>query len=120
MVVTPSFLLQRADFLAQADALQRIERRQRLIEQQQPRRRRQRARQCNALLLSARELARDLGVAAGQADELEQFGHALLDFAARCFAVDQAIGHVVGHTQIRKQGVALEHDAVVAPCWWQQ
>jgi hypothetical protein len=33
---------------------------------------------------------------------------------ARLAAVDQAVGHVVGHAQVGKQGVGLEHDAVVA------
>ena len=51
--------LQRADLLAQAHALERIERRQRLVEQQQAGRRRERARERDALLLAARELRRD-------------------------------------------------------------
>jgi hypothetical protein len=33
---------------------------------------------------------------------------------ARHLAVDQAIGHVVGHRQVGEQRVRLEHDAVVA------
>ena len=53
-------LLQRADLAAQPHALERIERRQRLVEQQQARRRGQRARERDALLLAAGKLARIL------------------------------------------------------------
>ena len=52
-------LLQCADLSAQAQALDRIERGQRLVEQEQARRRRERTRQRDALLLAAGELSRD-------------------------------------------------------------
>ena len=107
-------LLQAADLAAQAHALERIERRQRLVEQQQTGRRGERARERDALLLAARELARVLRLAAGQADQLEQLGDPRLDLAARLPPVDQAVADVVGDGEVGKQRVRLEHDAVVA------
>jgi hypothetical protein len=108
--------LQRADLAAQAHALERVERRQRLVEQEQARRRRQRACQRDALLLAARQLRRELGAAARQADELQQ----LLDARRRRrpgdLAVDQAVGDVVGDREVGKERVRLEDDAVVALC----
>ena len=106
--------LQRADLLAQAHALERVERRQRLVEQQQPRRGGERARQRDALLLAAGKLRRKLGPAARQADELQQFVDALGDLRLGVLAVDQAVGDVVGDAQVREQRIRLEHDAVVA------
>jgi hypothetical protein len=54
--VKPS--LQRADFFAQRHADSRVERRERLVEQQDLRVRRERAGERDALLLAARELVR--------------------------------------------------------------
>ena len=72
-------LLQRADLAAQPHALERVERRQRLVEQQQPGRRRERARERDPLLLAAGELPGILGARVGQADELQQLGDARAD-----------------------------------------
>ena len=69
-------LLQAADLAAQAHALQRIERRKRLVQQEQTGGSGERPRKRDALLLSAGELARILRFAARQADELEQLGDA--------------------------------------------
>ena len=56
MVVMPSFALDRADLLAQRHADLGVERRERLVEQQHLRLRRERAGQRHALLLAAGEL----------------------------------------------------------------
>src|SRR5687768_8269653 len=109
-------LLQRADFLAKPQPLERIQRRERLIQQQQSRRRGKRARESNALLLTAGKLAGEPRRTIGQADQLEQLGDPRGDRGARLAPVDQAVGHVVEHAQVRKQGVGLEYDAVVALC----
>ena len=106
--------LQAADFLPQMHAHDRVERRQRLVEQQQPGFRRQRPRQRDALLLTAGELGRELPFAARQADELQQLGDPCRDFRMRPFPVDEAVGDVVRDIQIREQRIRLEDDAVVA------
>ncbi len=64
--------LQRADLLAHRAAQPRIEVRQRLVEQQHRRLEHQRAGQRDALLLAARQLARQPLVEAGQADQRER------------------------------------------------
>jgi hypothetical protein len=51
-------LLQRADLPAQPQPLERVERRQRLVQQQQARRRGESARERDPLLLAAGQLAR--------------------------------------------------------------
>ena len=106
--------LQRADLAAQAHALERVERRQRLVEQEQARRGGERARERDALLLAARELGRELGAAARQADELQQLVDARRRRRLGDLAVDQAVGDVVGDREVGKQRVRLEDDAVVA------
>ena len=106
--------LQAADLLAQVHAHDRVQRRQRLVQQQQPGRRGQRARQRDALLLPARQLRRILVLAARQAHQLQQFVDACAGLRTRHLAVDQPVGHVVGHAQVGEQRVGLEDDAVVA------
>jgi hypothetical protein len=107
-------LLQAADLAAQADAFERVERRQRLVEQQQLGLRGQRTRERDALLLAAGQLTRVLVPRAGEADQLQQLGDPRLDLGRRPFAVHQPVGDVVGDAQVREQRVRLEHDAVVA------
>ena len=106
--------LQRLDLVAQAHAHPRIERRQRLIEQQQRGRGRQRAGQRDALLLAARQLRRILGALLRHAHELQQLGDAGGDLAARLAAVDEAVADVLHHGQVGEQRVGLEDDAEVA------
>ena len=65
-------------------------------------------------MLTTRELARELGFAARQPDQLEQVGDALFDGRSGGLAVDQAIGHVVSDVQVGKQRVTLKHNAIVA------
>ena len=80
--------LQRADLVAQVHAHDGVQRRQRLVEQQQPRRGGQRARQRDALLLPARHLRRVLGAAARQADKAEEPAGACAAGLGDSFAVD--------------------------------
>ena len=68
----PELELDAADLLAQLDAHLRVERRERLVEQQHPRLDRERARERDALLHAARELVRIAVAGVAEADELEQ------------------------------------------------
>ena len=107
-------LLQLPDFGAQAHAFDRVERRQRLVEQQQVGLGRQRARQGDALLLAARELGRVFVLAAGQSDQPEHLVDALLEGLAAGAPLIESVGHVLADIQVRKQGIGLEDDTVVA------
>ena len=82
--------LDRADLLAQRDADLRVERRQRLVEQQDLRLDRQGPRQRDPLLLPARQLVRVAVALVRQVDQLEQLADALADLgpsaAAGCAA----------------------------------
>ena len=69
-------LLQVADFAAQPRAHARVERRERLVEQQQARRQRQRAGERDALLLAAGKLRRVFFGLVGEADQRQQLGDA--------------------------------------------
>ena len=72
MVVTPEAPLQRLDLVAQVHAHLGVERRERLVEQEQPRRRRERAGERDPLLLAAGQLGGILVALVGKADQLEQ------------------------------------------------
>ena len=63
-------------------------------------------------MLAAGKLVRIMAAVIGQADEREQFGHAR--FARFGAAAAQAESDVVGHIQVRKQGVILKHHADAA------
>jgi hypothetical protein len=106
--------LQRADLVAQVDPHRGVERRQRLVQQQQPGRGGERARQRDALLLAARELRREAAAAARQAHQAEQLVDARGDPGPSLAPVHQAIRHVLRHRQVGEQRIRLEHDPVVA------
>ena len=78
----PELELDAPDLLAQLDAHLRVERRERLVEQQHTRLDRERARERDALLHAARELVRVAVAGVAEADELEQLAHALVAVAA--------------------------------------
>src|SRR5207253_3068403 len=105
--------LERPDLLAQPDALERVEGGERLVEQEQAGRGRERTRERDPLLLAARELGRKLRPAARQADELQQLVDARRRGRLRNLAIDEPVGDVVGDRQVREQRVRLEDDAVV-------
>ena len=109
----PEAALHVADFLAQADAHLRIKRGKRLVEQQQPRRGRERTGQRHALLLPAGKLRRILRELAGQPDHLEQFAHARGDLRLRAALVDKAVADVLRNREIGKQGIGLKNDAEI-------
>ncbi len=80
-----------------------------LVEQQHARLGNERARQCHALLLAAREFA---GLAVGQVAHrhpLQQVARALLPFGLACAFHLEAEGHVVHRREVREQRKALEH-----------
>ena len=106
--------LQRLDLVAQAHAHARIQRGQRLVEQQQRRRGGERPGERHALLLATRELGGVFGALLRHAHEGEQLGHALGDLGAGLTAVDEAVAHVLRRGQVGEQGVGLEDDAEVA------
>jgi hypothetical protein len=86
----------------------------RLVEQQQVRREDQRAGQRHALLLAARELARQ---AVGERAELhqpERVAHLPVDLRLRGAADLEREGDVARHGEMREQRIALEHHAEVA------
>jgi hypothetical protein len=82
IVVHAELALQRADLLAQADALERIERRQRLVEQQQPGEVAS-ARPARCAAAGRPTAGPGTSAAAGQADQLQQLVDRALDLAPR-------------------------------------
>ena len=91
-----------------------IERRQRLVEQQRMRIEDQCAAEGDALLLAAGELRRQAFAEAGEADLVEHRVGALAPLLRRDAAHAQRIGDVLPHAHVRKERVALEHDAAFA------
>ena len=88
--------LQRLDLVPQAQPDAGVERREGLVEQQQPRRRRQRAGQRHPLLLAARELGGIFRPGIGQADQRQQLVDPFRDRAARLAAAHQPVADIVG------------------------
>ena len=86
-----------------------VERRQRLVEQQQARPLHDRAGERDALPLAARQLR---GSALGEVPEADDL-HDLADAAAQVRPADalglEAVGDVLLDAEVREQGVALEH-----------
>ncbi len=91
------------DLLAQAVAQRCVEVGERLVEEHEVRRRRERASERDALLLAARQLVHRPPLRARQADELER----LADPPGIGLAA-QAVADVAGHVHVRKEGVVLE------------
>ena len=115
MVVMPEAALQRLDLVAQAHAHARIERGERLVQQQQRGRGGERAGERHALLLPARQLGRILGALLGHADQLQQLAPRARRSARAALApVDEAVADVLRHGQVGEQRVGLEDDAEVA------
>jgi hypothetical protein len=103
--------LQRADFVAQLLADAGVERRERFVEQQDFRLEGKRARQRDALLLSAREQGRAARCVFGEPypfEHLECAGTAPVPVDA---SHAQPVGHVIHYAQMRKQRILLEHHA---------
>ena len=93
----------------------RVERAERLVEQQHGRAQDQRPGQRDALLLAAGELVRAALAELAELDQLERLLDAPVALAARDLLVAQAEGDVVEHVEVREQRVALEDGVDVAP-----
>jgi len=91
-----------------------VERRQRLVEQEQRGIQRQRPRHRDPLAHPARELGDALVGHVGQLHQREQLLRPREALAPPHAADAQAVGDVLGHRQVREQGVRLEHHAHVA------
>ncbi len=89
-----------------------VEVRERLVEQEERGRRSQRAGEGDALLLTSGELVGIATPEAREPDHLESGRHALAPGAAA--QLGETEGHVVGHGQVGKERVVLEHDAHAA------
>src|ERR1022692_2075774 len=104
-------LLHRLDLLPELQPDLGIERRQRLVEQQDLRLDGQRAGPRNALLLAAGQLVRVLPRVLGEPDDIEQLGGALPPLGSSQAAHPQPEADVLQRGHVREQAVALEHDA---------
>ncbi|MCY1522259.1 hypothetical protein D9M68_571040 [compost metagenome] len=80
-----------------------------LIQQQQLGAFDQAARQGDALLLAARQLAGLAARIAGHLHQVQRFEHAVMDFGAVHALLLQAEGHVGLDRHVRKQRIGLEH-----------
>ena len=110
----PQLLLQQPELHLELLAQVRIERGQRLIEQEQPGLQRQRAGGRHALALAPGELL-DAPVAHPlERDERQELRHTGRDPFLLGTADPQAVAHVAGDVQVREQRQALEHHADVA------
>ncbi len=105
--------LQPADLEAQRLAHPRVERGQRLVEQEQGGLRRERAGQRHALLLAARELGGILVLVLPEPHQREELVDAAVDLRARRPAPLEAVGDVARDGEVREQRIRLEDDAVV-------
>ena len=91
---------------------------ERLVEQQHGRVQDQRARQRDALLLPARELAGPALLEPGQSHQLQSGGDPVFRLLLGRALVPQAEGDVLLHGQVGEEGVVLEHGVDVALVRW--
>ncbi len=103
--------LQPQELVLHLAADQRIERRERLVEEPELGADRQRAGDADALLLAAGELAREARLAAAEANELDHLARPRLARRPRRPLHLQREGDVPEHRQVRQQGEVLEHHA---------
>ncbi len=107
--------LQALELLAHLHAQERVERRQRLVEQKDGRLHDQSARQRDPLLLPARKLRRQARGVVGHAHEIEKLARSSMPLGLRHASHLQAEGDVVEGAQMREQRIALEHHGGAAP-----
>ena len=107
-------VVQPAQPLAQLGAHLRVERAERLVEQQHRRIDRERPREAHPLALAAGELRRVALREPVELDELEQLVHALRDLGLGALADLQAEGDVVVDRHVLERGVVLEDEADAA------
>ncbi len=112
-------VVQLAQPFAQFLAHQRVERAERLVEQQHLRLDGKRAGERHALALAARELRRETPAIALQLDQREQILDPLADLGVRralsARPRAQAEGDVLGDIHVPEQRIILEHEADAAP-----
>ena len=106
---------QAIQFAAQPIAQRGVERRQRLVEQQDARPDRDRARQCDALTLPAGKLVYAAVLKSGDIGQRHQFGDACRPLLGRYPADLQTITDIVRYGHVGEKRVGLEHHADVAP-----
>ncbi len=110
----PRLLLDRANLLAQRDTHLGVERRERLVKEQELRLRRERTRQGDALLLAARQL---IGIARPklrQPDQRQHLSDALIGLGLRHAGDLQSKADVLRHSQVGEERIGLEDHADVA------
>ena len=107
--------LQAADLELHGLAQLAVERAERLVEQQQPRIEDDGAGERHALLLAARELARQALLVAREFDQRQRLGRPARDLRLGDVPHLQRKRHVALHREMGKQRVVLEHHADVAP-----
>ena len=88
-----------------------IERRERLVEQEDGRLEDERARERHALLLATRELRRQLAFMAVQADALDDLSNAARNDVARRLSHLEGESDVLRDRHVRKERIALKHHA---------
>jgi hypothetical protein len=109
-------LLEVEQGLLQAVARDRVERTERLVEQHDPGRGRERARHAHALLLAAGQFRRPaLADVARQLHQLEDLIHPLSDPCGRPALERERHGHVLGHGPVREEPHPLEDVPDAAP-----
>src|SRR2546427_1998495 len=113
----PEVLLDLADLAAKSKADLRVERRERLIEQEDFRPAGERSRERDSLLLAARELVRVPALEATEARQRDHLGDALVGSGGRPSGHPQTEGNVLGDGHSREERVRLEDDADAALAW---
>src|SRR2546427_753424 len=111
----PEVLLDPADLAAKTEPDLRVERRERLVEQEDLRAAGERAGERDPLLLAARELVRVAALETTEARQRDHLGDALVDPDGRPSGHPQAEGDVLGDRHGREERVRLEDDADGAP-----
>ena len=114
MVVRPSWRCRRLTSICMSSLQVAVEGGERLVEQQDRRLDGERPGQRHALLLAARELARQALAEGAELDHVEHAVDAPSDLGAALAAGAQPIGHVLDHRHVREEGVVLEDDADIA------
>ena len=107
-------LLDVFQFVLHVLAQSEVERAERLVEQQHLRTVDQGAGDGDTLLLAAGEACYLAVFKAFEADDLEHFGDAVVDFLFRQLRQAQAEGDVVVDIEVREEGVSLEHGVDLA------
>jgi hypothetical protein len=107
-------LLQLSQFHLHRFAQFGVERRHRFVKQEQTRRKCQRTRDCNPLLLPARKLCDRPFPEARKVDQRKQLFHLLLLLGPRRPSDPQRIGDVLADVEMREQRQRLENHAEIA------